>query len=48
MVELHLMDPRQSAPAVTGPGEDLEGNAVEGDEVLYRLGGRTVIDYRLG
>jgi HK97 family phage portal protein len=45
--ELHLMDPRQSSPAVTGPGEDLEGDAIEGGEIFYRLGGNTVIEYRL-
>jgi hypothetical protein len=48
IVELHLMDPRQSSPAVTGPGEDPEGNEVEGGEVFYRLGGNSVIDFRLG
>jgi hypothetical protein len=47
ITELHLMDPRLSSPAVTGAGEDLEGNAIEGGEIFYRLGGNTVIEYRL-
>jgi hypothetical protein len=45
--ELHLMDPRQSSPAVMGPGEDLEGNEIEGGEIFYRLAGNSVIDHRL-
>jgi phage portal protein BeeE len=47
IVELRLMDLRQSAPAVSGPGEDPEGNSVEGGEVFYQLAGNSVIDYQL-
>lgn len=38
IVELHLMDPRQSTPMV----------ARQTGDVFYRLGGNDVIDYRLG
>jgi HK97 family phage portal protein len=45
--ELHLMNSRLSSPSVIGPGVDDEGVEFEGGEAFYRLGGNSVIDYRL-